>query len=94
MGLRAASNCPKAHRPGAASGGCQPLWLRDHGCDGHVSAPHVARRSGELFQIDTDVLLYDVTMNIRGNSYRLKDKLKAGLVRSHDDNSSQPGGEI
>jgi hypothetical protein len=54
----------------------------------------VARRSGELFQIDTDVLLYDVTMNIRGNSYRLKDKLKAGLVRSHDDNSSQPGGEI
>jgi len=32
-------------------------------------------------------------MNIRGNSYRLKDKLKAGLVRSHDDNS-QPGGEI
>jgi hypothetical protein len=30
----------------------------------------------------------------RGNSYRLKDKLKAGLVRSHDDNSSQPGGEI
>jgi hypothetical protein len=35
-----------------------------------------------------------VTMNIRGNSYRLKDKLKAGLVRSHDDNSSQPGVEI
>ena len=36
-----------------------------------------------------------VTMNIRGNSYRLKDKLKAGLVRPHDDDtSSQPGGEI
>jgi hypothetical protein len=35
-----------------------------------------------------------VTMNIRGNSYRLKDKLKAGLVRSHDDNASQQGGEI
>jgi len=33
-------------------------------------------------------------MNIRGNSYRLKDKLKAGLVRSHDDNASQPGGDI
>jgi hypothetical protein len=31
---------------------------------------------------------------VRGNSYRLKDKLKAGLVRSHDDNPSQPGGEI
>jgi hypothetical protein len=35
-----------------------------------------------------------VTMNIRGNSYRLKDKLKAGWVRSHDDNASQPGREI
>jgi len=40
------------------------------------------------------LLHHAVTMNIRGNSYRLKDKLKAGLVRSHDDNSSQPGGEI
>lgn len=35
-----------------------------------------------------------VTMNIRGNFYRLKNKLKAGLVRPHDDGSSQPGGEI
>ena len=40
------------------------------------------------------LLHHAVTMNIRGNSYRLKDKLKAGLVRSHDDSSSQPGGEI
>jgi len=35
-----------------------------------------------------------VTLNIRGNSYRLKEKLKAGLVRSADDNTPQPGGEI
>jgi DNA replication protein DnaC len=40
------------------------------------------------------LLHHAVTLNIRGNSYRLKEKLKAGLVRSHDDNSSQPGGEI
>lgn len=40
------------------------------------------------------LLHHAVTMNIRGNSYRLKDKLKAGLVGSHHDNSSQPGGEI
>ncbi|HXF46004.1 MAG TPA: IS21-like element helper ATPase IstB, partial [Burkholderiaceae bacterium] len=40
------------------------------------------------------LLHHAVTMNIRGNSYRLKDKLRAGLLRLHDDNSSQPGGEI
>jgi len=40
------------------------------------------------------LLHHAVTLNIRGNSYRLKDKLKAGLVRSHEDNPSQPGGEI
>ena len=41
------------------------------------------------------LLHHAVTMNIRGNPYRLKDKLKAGLVRPHDnDNASQPGGEI
>jgi len=40
------------------------------------------------------LLHHAVTLNIRGNSYRLKEKLKAGLVRSHDDNASQPGGEI
>jgi DNA replication protein DnaC len=40
------------------------------------------------------LLHHAVTMNIRGNSYRLKDKLKAGLVRPQDDNSSQQGGEI
>jgi len=39
------------------------------------------------------LLHHAVTLNIRGNSYRLKEKLKAGLVRSHDD-SPQPGGEI
>ena len=40
------------------------------------------------------LLHHAVTMNIRGNSFRLKDKLKAGLVRSHEENTSQPGGEI
>jgi DNA replication protein DnaC len=40
------------------------------------------------------LLHHAVTLNIRGNSYRLKEKLKARLVRSHDDNTSQPGGEI
>jgi DNA replication protein DnaC len=40
------------------------------------------------------LLHYAVTLNIRGNSYRLKEKLKAGLVRSHHDNASQPGGEV
>nr|WP_282959124.1 IS21-like element helper ATPase IstB [Azoarcus sp. L1K30] len=39
------------------------------------------------------LLHHAVTLNIRGNSYRLKEKLKAGLVRSFDD-QSQPGGEI
>jgi DNA replication protein DnaC len=40
------------------------------------------------------LLHHAVTLNIRGNSYRLKEKLKAGLVRSVDDNNTQPGGEI
>lgn len=40
------------------------------------------------------LLHHAVTLNIRGNSYRLKEKLKAGLVRSADDNPNQPGGEI
>ncbi|WRL49001.1 IS21-like element helper ATPase IstB [Aromatoleum evansii] len=39
------------------------------------------------------LLHHAVTLNIRGNSYRLKEKLKAGLVRSFDE-QSQPGGEI
>jgi DNA replication protein DnaC len=39
------------------------------------------------------LLHHAVTLNIRGNSYRLKEKLKAGLVRSFDD-QPQPGGEI
>lgn len=40
------------------------------------------------------LLHHAVTLNIRGNSYRLKEKLRAGLVLSLDDNGSQPGGEI
>lgn len=40
------------------------------------------------------LLHHAVTLNIRGNSYRLKEKLKAGLVRSHHEEASQPGGEI
>jgi DNA replication protein DnaC len=39
------------------------------------------------------LLHHAVTLNIRGNSYRLKEKLKSGLVRSFED-ESQPGGEI
>jgi DNA replication protein DnaC len=33
------------------------------------------------------VLHHAITVNIRGNSYRLKDKLKAGLVRAEESNS-------
>ena len=33
------------------------------------------------------LLHHAVTLNIRGNSYRLKDKLKAGLVRAEASNS-------
>ena len=40
------------------------------------------------------LLHHAVTLNIRGNSYRLKDKLKAGLIRTHDNEGSQPGGDI
>jgi DNA replication protein DnaC len=40
------------------------------------------------------LLHHAVTLNIRGNSYRLKEKLKAGLVRSAEDHATQPGGEI
>ena len=40
------------------------------------------------------LLHHAVTFNIRGDSYRLREELKAGLVHSHDDNTSQPGGEI
>ena len=39
------------------------------------------------------LLHHAVTLNIRGNSYRLKEKLKAGLVRSDESQGSQPGGE-
>ena len=30
------------------------------------------------------VLHHAITLNIRGNSYRLKEKLKAGLIRGHE----------
>ena len=40
------------------------------------------------------LLHHAVTLNIRGNSYRLKDKFKAGLIRAQDNDGSQPGGEI
>ena len=41
------------------------------------------------------LLHHAVTLIIRGNSYRLREKLKAGLVRSFDDDTQpQPGGEI
>jgi DNA replication protein DnaC len=33
------------------------------------------------------ILHHAITVNIRGNSYRLKDKLKAGLVRAEEQNS-------
>jgi hypothetical protein len=35
-----------------------------------------------------------VTMNIRSSACHQKDKLKAGLIRSRDDNASQQGGEL
>jgi len=30
------------------------------------------------------ILHHAITINIRGNSYRLKDKLKAGLIRTEE----------
>jgi len=42
------------------------------------------------------VLHHAITMNIRGNSHRLKDKLKAGLVRPAEtppSNDGHQGGE-
>ena len=40
------------------------------------------------------LLHHAITLNVRGNSYRLKEKLKAGILRHGDDNSPQQGGEI
>lgn len=34
------------------------------------------------------LLLHSVTLNIRGNSYRLREKLKAGLVRAEETTES------
>ncbi len=42
----------------------------------------------------SDSQIIEVTLNIRGNSYRLKEKLKAGLLRPADYTDPQPGGEI
>jgi DNA replication protein DnaC len=39
------------------------------------------------------LLHHAVTLNIRGNSYRLKEKLKAGLVRTEEP-KREPGGEF
>jgi len=40
------------------------------------------------------LLHHAVTLNIRGNSYRLKEQFKAGLVRSHGLPLTQPRGPI
>ena len=40
------------------------------------------------------ILHHAITLNIRGNSYRLKDKLKAGLVRPAEPRSEPRGGEF
>jgi DNA replication protein DnaC len=41
------------------------------------------------------LLHHAVTLNIRGNSYRLKDKLKAGLVRAqYEETNTQSGGKL
>jgi DNA replication protein DnaC len=40
------------------------------------------------------LLHHVVTLNIRGNSYRLKEKLKEGLAPSAEDNTLESGGEI
>jgi hypothetical protein len=40
------------------------------------------------------LLHHAVTINIRGNSYRLKEKHKAGLLRPADSTDSQQGAEI
>ena len=37
------------------------------------------------------VLHHAITINIRGNSYRLKDKLKAGLVKPVEATTTYPG---
>lgn len=58
-------------------------------------AAHDSARAAGQFTVSLAVLLHHaVTLNIRGNSYRLKEKLKAGLIRSTSDDNSQPGGEI
>ena len=59
---------------------------------------HANRLSMLANRLDVTAILdrllhHAVTLNIRGNSYRLKEKLKSGLVRSFND-ESQPGGEI
>ena len=38
----------------------------------------------EVTAILDRLLHHAITLNIRGNSYRLKDKLKAGLIRTEE----------
>jgi cystathionine gamma-synthase len=65
-----------------------------HGRDGIVCIGDAYGGTLELFSAQLPVLGIK-THCILGNSYRLKEKLKAGLVRSFDDQAqSQPGGEI
>lgn len=40
------------------------------------------------------LLHHAVTLNIRGNSYRLREKFKAGILRSNDEQPAETGGEI
>ena len=59
----------------------------------------VDRRLGELIvrvisPQGIDASLAAVTLDVRGNSHRLKEKLKAGILRHGDDNSPQQGQEI
>jgi DNA replication protein DnaC len=46
-----------------------------------LAAGEILRRSDHATAIFDRILHHAITLNIRGNSYRLKDKLKAGLVR-------------
>jgi hypothetical protein len=67
---------------------------RQHRCDGARDlCDRVQYRDwGDVFgdrviatAILDRILHHAITINIRGNSYRLKDKLKAGLIRPAED---------
>jgi hypothetical protein len=56
-----------------------------------------SRRGGNPTGIPTGSLIWRNDQSFQAKSeysYRLNEKLKAGLVRSQDDDGSQPGGEI